>query len=81
MWGGHSVLIYQHFPREAREQFIPSLIADLKQTTNGATVEVFKAGHVAFLLVKQAHHQVRINSAAATTGWPANFMSLVQLPD
>jgi hypothetical protein len=60
---GHSVLIYQHFPRESRQSFIARISNDLRATCPAAKVACFPTSYVAFFLALQpAHHAVDITS-------------------
>jgi len=51
---GHSLLIYQHFPRVPRESFVRSRAGQLIEKTGAAEVISFSTSHVLFLLVPQA---------------------------
>ena len=50
---GHSLLIYQHFPRVKREPFIDGKARDLANHTGASEVISFRTSHVVFLLVPQ----------------------------
>jgi len=54
---GHSLLIYQHFPRKPRESFILSLIQQFKALDGIRSVFSYCTLHVAFLLIPQPHHE------------------------
>jgi len=54
---GHSLLIYQHFPRKPREQFIRSLIRRFKTLDDIRCVFSYCTFHVAFLLIPQHDHE------------------------
>ena len=54
---GHSLLIYQHFPRKPREQFIRSLIRRFKTLDGIRSVFSYCTSHVAFLLIPQRDHE------------------------
>jgi hypothetical protein len=73
---GHSLLIYQHFPREERDGYIARLRADLQQAASDAKISAFKTGHVVFLLVLQPAHSRLVDPAALVSGWDASFMHL-----
>jgi len=75
---GHSVLIYQHFPREARDGFIARLVADLAKISDGAHIVVFKTAHVAILLFIHPKHEMKLASVHVTEGWDASFMAQTQ---
>lgn len=53
---GHSLLIYQHFPRMQRNQFILKTIKELANHTCFSTIYSFCTSNVVFLLVPQARH-------------------------
>ena len=57
---GHSLLIYQHFPRVARNLFIPSLAARFREVTGSRDIQAFSTSHVVFFLVRQ-HSFPRFN--------------------
>ena len=54
---GHSILLYQHFPRKPRESFIRSLIQQFKALEGIRSVISYCTFHVAFLLIPQPHHE------------------------
>ncbi len=53
---GASVLVYQHFPRMERTQFIASLASELGRRLDTRSVFSFRTPHVVFLLAAQASH-------------------------
>lgn len=53
---GHSVLIYQHFVRENRENFIERIVARIRAETNAAAIYSFRTSNVVFFLGSQAQH-------------------------
>jgi hypothetical protein len=53
---GHSVLIYQHFPRVKRAPFIQDKARELMRRTGASDVLSFRTSHVVFFLVPQAEH-------------------------
>jgi hypothetical protein len=58
LWsGGKSLLIYQHFVRENRVQYIQRKLDELKAAAPGSTVEAFSTSHVVFLMALQPKHQ------------------------
>jgi hypothetical protein len=61
---GHSILIYQHFPREERGSFLSRTVAGLQAVAPPAGVWVFRTGHVAFLLLIRPEHHAALHSAA-----------------
>lgn len=54
---GHSLLIYQHFPRKPREPFLNSLIEKFKDFIQADHVISFCTHHVVFLLLPQKKHE------------------------
>jgi len=61
---GHSVLIYQHFPREERRAFIERISADLQGLASDSSIWVFLTSHVAFFLIVHPEHEERLTVAA-----------------
>lgn len=51
-----SMLIYQHFPRERRETFIPRMVAQIKELVPSSVIWPLVTGNVLFLLACQRHH-------------------------
>lgn len=56
---GHSLLIYQHYPRVARETFHDQLGTALKERFAAKTV-IFSTPHVAFFLAVHSQHQSQL---------------------
>lgn len=63
---GHSLLAYQHFPRERRDSFICGVVASLQVDTGSPSVTCFRTANVAFFLLPQPVHERAL--AAATDG-------------
>jgi hypothetical protein len=61
---GHSILLYQHFPRVVRERFIPFLASRLNEELPGSTVVAFSTPYVVFFLVQQPKHADALDRAA-----------------
>ncbi len=58
LWAsGKSLLIYQHFIREKRFNFIQRMLEALRGATPSSFVEAFSTPHVVFLLALQSEHQ------------------------
>lgn len=58
LWAlGKSLLVYQHFIREKRLNFIERMLEDLKSATPRSFVEAFSTPHVVFLMALQPEHQ------------------------
>lgn len=53
---GYSLLIFQHFNREARQPFTQRLSAQLHEGTPGSHVVVISTSHVLFLVAAQQRH-------------------------
>lgn len=53
---GHSVLVYQHFPREKREPFVYQKLAKIREQTGLENVIAFCTSRVVFFLVTQEKH-------------------------
>lgn len=57
LWSsGKSLLIYQHFPREKKADFIRRMRQTLSEHTQGSSVEAFSTPHVVFLMALQPKH-------------------------
>lgn len=54
---GHSIMIYQHFPRKPREPFLRDLVRKFRNIVHVRQVFSYCTDHVAFILVPQLHHQ------------------------
>jgi len=54
---GHSILLYQHFPRKPRDSFIRSLVQQFKALDGIRSVISYCTFHVAFLLIPQPQHE------------------------
>lgn len=52
----HSVLIYQHFVRENRDEFIKRLTVEINNKTGAKKIYSFKTSNVVFFLASQANH-------------------------
>jgi len=61
---GHSLLVYQHFPRVERTRFVPFLADRLRDELRAPWVAGFATPHVAFFLVYQAGHSAALEKAA-----------------
>jgi len=65
---GHSLLVYQHYPRVERTRFVPFLAHCLSAELQAAVVTAFVTAHVAFFVVHQSRHQVALQEAATAVG-------------
>lgn len=58
LWkAGKSLLIYQHFIREKRIDYVQRMLEALRQTTTGSFVEAFSTPNVVFLMALQPEHR------------------------
>lgn len=72
LWGaGCSLLIYQHFRREAREAFAIRVSSELRAYTGTRFVWAFRTAHVLFLLAAQKGHReaLRRGVTSLTKRW------------
>jgi len=53
---GHSLVIYQHWPRAERQAYTSRLVAECRSRLEGARVDTFATAHVLFLLVARPEH-------------------------
>jgi hypothetical protein len=72
---GQSLLVYQHFPRVARDRFVPSLMRRLAEEFQGASIGAFSTAHVAFFLAQQARHAGVFENTERTmqSDWSGQF--------
>jgi hypothetical protein len=54
---GHSLMIYQHFPRRPREPFLRNLVHKVRDFIRANQVFSYCTYHVAFLLLPQPDHE------------------------
>jgi len=54
---GHSILIYQHFPRMNRQSYINNLVQQFKAVTKAKCIFYYKTRHVVFFLLTQPKHE------------------------
>jgi hypothetical protein len=68
---GHSLLIYQHFPRKPRKPFVLYLVHRLREELGAFQVSCFLTAHMAFFLVQQPGHAAAFRAATAevTSAW------------
>jgi hypothetical protein len=66
--GGASLLIFQHFPREARAAYVVRIVRRLGEEAPGAMVTPLVTSNVLFLLVWQPEHATRAETALALLG-------------
>lgn len=72
---GHSVLIYQHFPRIERKTYIANRVSELKARTNSSPIFSFATGYVCFFLIAQAAHleMLDIGVESVRKRWGSQF--------
>ena len=61
---GHSLLVYQHFPREDRDAFVETLRARATAELPGARVTTLRADHALFVLCSRPEHAVALARAS-----------------
>jgi hypothetical protein len=68
---GSSVMIYQHFPRQVREEYIPGIAQQLKERTGAPAVFSFHTPHVLFVLASQERHldSFRLRKPVIEAAW------------
>jgi hypothetical protein len=59
---GHSVLVYQHFPRAAREEYVQQRLEEFSSRLHDATVMSFCTPHVGFFLAAKPDHMPHIQT-------------------
>jgi hypothetical protein len=65
---GHSVLIYQHYPREVRTAFVARRISELRDKAGAQDVLTFSTARVLFLLAVQERHKSAVAVGAQAIG-------------
>ncbi|MBZ0200792.1 MAG: hypothetical protein K8H86_13060 [Ignavibacteriaceae bacterium] len=61
---GHSLLIYQHFSRIKRDEFVKATVLEIKAKMNADTVISLRTSNVVFFLILQNHHNHIKNAAS-----------------
>jgi hypothetical protein len=59
----HSILVYQHFPRKPREEFIEERCQRLKAVSYSTSVTALRTADVVFFLVPHPSHEGRLKEA------------------
>ena len=64
-------MIYQHFPRQKRDEYIPGIAQQLKERTDAPAVFSFHTPHVLFIMAAQERHldSFRIKKTVIESGW------------
>lgn len=57
---GHSVVVYQHFPRQPRAAFIEAVACRLHERLGASLVESYTTAHVVFFLASRPQHADRL---------------------
>jgi hypothetical protein len=65
---GRSLLVYQHFPRKPRRKFIADTANRFRAQLGAARAISFETARIAFFLIPQKRHRVRLEAAALKTG-------------
>lgn len=65
---GHSILVYQHFPRKQRGPFLAGLAQRLGEISGSPHILSFATAHVAFLLIPLRDHQEVLFDRAISIG-------------
>jgi len=60
---GTSLLIFQHFPRRKRDEYIPTIVQELKKKTKGSVVVPLRSSNVLFLLAHRPRQRDRVDVA------------------
>jgi len=78
---GHSVLVYQHFPRIRRDRFVPAIAQEFAARTGALSVYTFKTSCVLFLLACRRRHLESFQNAAvlAEKSWEPHFQITLHL--
>ena len=71
----HSVIIYQHFPRKPRDEFIATKIDELRNLFPGAQLSWFRTKNVVFLAAFQPKHSAALCEARdrVIARWPGQI--------
>ncbi len=59
----HSILVFQHFPRTNREEFVEGISQKLKAVSHSTSVTALITSHVGFFLVMHSCHEGRLKEA------------------
>jgi hypothetical protein len=65
---GRSVLIYQHYPRRPRAEFLAEIAVRLSEALPQGSIWFFQTPHVAFVLVAQSEHAKRAAAIVEVRG-------------
>jgi hypothetical protein len=72
---GHSLLVYQHFPRVSRRRYLRALAAETTAFLGAHRLVAAWTAHVAFLLLPQPAHERQLERGLdrLRARWPAEF--------
>lgn len=72
---GHSVLVYQHFPRVEHSAFIARLAAEMRARTGTSEVRWFSTSYVVYFLAGPARHAAHFGRQARSMAetWQGEF--------
>jgi hypothetical protein len=59
----HSIMVYQHFPRKPREEFVEEISQRLKAVSYSSSVTALRTSNVVFFLVPHPLHEERLKEA------------------
>lgn len=62
---GHSLVIYQHFPRQERISFTERLAQEAVRRLSAPLVDTYTTAHVLFLVIGRPEHQTGLSRARA----------------
>ncbi len=74
---GHSVLVYQHFPRINRSDFIQLMADRMRVEMNAPDIYAFATSHVVFLLAPRPEHLAHLDRQASLV--PATWEGQISL--
>jgi hypothetical protein len=79
---GHSLLVYQHFPRVERERFIAGCASRLRSIAPSASLWAYRTKHVVFLAAINPASGPAAAAAAhrAASAWHPDFIAGASLP-
>jgi hypothetical protein len=73
--GGKSLLIFQHFARKKRDEYVSILSQNLAKCAPGASISPIRSPNVLFLLACHEVHRTRVDQALILlrSRWPKHF--------
>lgn len=78
---GHSLLVFQYFPRVAREEYTGRQAEEFLRCTGARWVKVLESAHVGYFLAAHTGHEERLTRAVekVTMRWAGVVMKSVQV--